>query len=299
MNVLSLFDGISCLQLALKRANIPVEHYYASEIKKHAIALTMHHFPETVQIGDIKKVHYKDGILYYGDNDFVEVGKIDLMAGGSPCQDFSLLNVSYYHEYGLDGTKSGLFYEYLRLLKEVQPTYWLLENVKMRTDSKTALDSYLGVEGVLINSRDFSYQNRPRFYWTNIPILPYEPKNISFQDYKDTDPDYCWQFKLKHTKLTDRMWSDGQGKNNHQSCSNVTHADKVNCLLVKQYRCPNSGLVECEDFCRLLTRHEIEQAQTLPPGYTDILSWNQMQDVCGDGWTVDVIAHILSGISIK
>ena len=297
MKVLSLFDGMSCGQIALERAGIKVEQYYASEIKKHAIQLTQKHYPNTIQLGDVTKVSYKDGVLYTENGEF-EVGKIDLIIGGSPCQNFSQARLCMYEIDGLKGDKSKLFYEFLRILKEVKPKYFLLENVKMKKESYEQLNEYLGVKGVLINSELVSFQKRPRIYWTNIPnvTIP-EDKHINFQDYKDTDYEYCKQFKVKRTPSRERMWNNGQGRiNGLGSCDNVTNSEKVYCLTRKQDRCPNSGLIEFDDFCRYLTRREIELAQTLPIGYTDGLSYNQMQDLCGDGWTVDVIAHILKGL---
>ena len=295
MNVLSLFDGISCGQVALNRAGIKIDNYYASEIKKHAIGVTQKHFPNTIQIGDVTKVKYKDGILYT-ENGVFKVGKINLLIGGSPCQNFSVARACMYEIDGLKGDKSKLFYEYLRILKEVNPDYFLLENVKMKKESYEELNSYLGVKGILINSELVSFQKRPRIYWSNIPNITIpEDKHINFQDYKDTDHDYCNQFKVKRTPSREKMWNNGQGRNSTlKSCANVTNSDKVYCLTRKQDRCPNSGLIEFDDFCRYLTRREIELAQTLPIGYTDGLSYNQMQDVCGDGWTVDIIAHIFS-----
>ena len=295
MNVLSLFDGISCGQVALDRAGIKIDNYYASEIKKHAIRVTQKHFPNTIQIGDVTKVKYKDGILYT-ENGVFKVGKINLLIGGSPCQNFSVARACMYEIDGLKGDKSKLFYEYLRILKEINPDYFLLENVKMKKESYEELNSYLGVKGISINSELVSFQKRPRVYWSNIPNITIpEDKHINFQDYKDTDHDYCNQFKVKRTPSREKMWNNGQGRNSTlKSCANVTNSNKVYCLTRKQDRCPNSGLIEFDDFCRYLTRREIELAQTLPIGYTDSLSYNQMQDVCGDGWTVDIIAHIFS-----
>lgn len=305
--VLSLFDGMSCGRLALNKANIKVKTYIASEIKKNAIKLTQHHFPDTIQIGDVTKVSYKNGILYY-ENGQIET-KIDMVIGGSPCQDFSAAKWSNFNyvedgKYGLQGDKSSLFYQYLRILKEVNPKYYLLENVKMKKESKIELDNFMGVEGIPINSNLVSYQNRPRIYWTNIPdVTAPEDRNVNFQDYKETDPSICKQYKLNVNKTSLGMWNNGEGRkakfkgdNTSKYCENVTHSNKIACVTTKQYRSPNAGVVQCEDFARLLTRKELELAQTLPEGYTDILSYNQMQDVVGDGWTVDVIAHIFSFI---
>lgn len=296
MKVLSLFDGMSCGQIALERVGIKVDEYYASEIKKTAIKVTQHNYPSTIQLGDVTKLSYKNGILY-SENGNYNVGKIDLLIGGSPCQNFSIANL--FDRGGLEGVKSKLFYEYLRLLKEVEPTYFLLENVKMNKDSYKQLNEYLGVKGIEINSKLVSYQNRPRIYWTNIPnVTVPEDRNINFQDYKDTDVEYCRQFKMNKTPSRIRMWNDGLGKKTRQNCGNVTNSEKIFCLTRKQDRCPNSGLVEFEDFCRYLTRRELEIAQTVPVGYTDCVSYNQAQDLLGDGWTVDVIAHIFKELNI-
>ena len=297
MNVLSLFDGMSCGQIALERAGVKVNQYYASEIKVHAIKVTKEHYPNTIHIGDVTKVSYEDGVLYTENGEF-KVGTIDLLIGGSPCQNFSMARASMYEIDGLKGEKSKLFYEYLRLLKEIKPKYFLLENVKMKKESYNQLNKYLGVEGIPINSNLVSYQNRPRIYWTNIPnVLPPTDKKINFQDYKDTDYDYCRQFKVNRTPSRERMWNNGKGKGSTLgSCPNITNAEKIYCITRKQDRCPNSGLIEFDDFCRYLTRREIELGQTLPIGYTDSLSYGQMQDLCGDGWTVDVIAHIFKNL---
>ena len=129
---------------------------------------------------------------------------------------------------------------------------------------------------------------------TNINILPYEVKNINFQDYKDTDHEYCKKFKVNKTMSRLKMWNNGNGTNNIKTgCANVSNLEKIFCVTRFHDRCPNSGLIEFEDFCRFLTRRELELAQTVPVGYTYCLSYNQAQDVLGDGWTVDVIVHIL------
>ena len=213
------------------------------------------------------------------------------------CQNFSSARASMHKIDGLEGDKSKLFYEYLRILKEINPKYFLLENVKMKKESEEQLNEYMGVKGIHINSNLVSYQNRPRIYWTNIPnvTIP-EDKNINFQDYKETDIDECRKYLLKKTPSRIRMWNNGVGGKGQTTCSNITNSKKIFCITRKQDRCPNSGLIECDDFARFLTRRELELGQTLPIGYTDILTYNQMQDLCGDGWTVDVIVHILKNI---
>lgn len=300
MNVLSLFDGMSCGRIALDRAGIRVDNYFASEINKNAIKVSNANWGDIVQIGDATKVSYKEGVLYTDKGSFRV--KIDLLIGGSPCQDFSAaraLGSNGETPKGLDGTKSGLFYHYLRILNEIKEwdpdVKWLLENVKMKKGSKEQLDTYLGVEGVYINSELVSFQKRPRYYWTNIPFDVPEDRGVSFQSFKEEGM-HLSKYKLNQTPSRERMWSDGVGGNSYRSCANVTHSDKVYCLTTKQDRCPNSGLIEFEDFCRFLSQRELEQAQTVPVGYTDSLSYNQACEVLGNGWTVDVICHILEGL---
>lgn len=237
------------------------------------------------------------GILYTESNKY-NIGKIDILIGGSPCQDFSILNAMAQcnkEKLGLGGDKSKLFYEYLRLKEEINPTYFLLENVKMNKESENQLNEYMKVNGLHINSKLVSYQSRPRIYWTNIEgvVLP-EDRNISFQDYKDTDFEYCSKFKMNPTKSRVKMWNDGKGRISMGSCSNITLSDKIGCVTRKQDRCPNSGLIKFDGFGRYLTTRELEIAQTVPIGYTSCVSKNQSQDLLGDGWTVDVIAHIFS-----
>lgn len=318
MIVLSLFDGISCGQIAFERLGITFDgvkdKYISSEIKKIAIETTQLHYPNTIQVGDVTKLHWDEEThALYSDWDFhhnkcygeeptkILEEKPDIIIGGSPCQNFSTLRVTSGNGNvidGLKGDKSVLFYEYLRLLKEIQPKYFLLENIRMRKDSKEELDNYLGVDGIMIDSKLVSYQTRARYYWTNIPnVTPPKDKHISYRDYVDTDVYRCNEAIPNKTPSRIRMWSNGESPiNTMTKCANLINADKVGCISRKQDRCPNSGMMPYKGWCRFLTRREQEQAQTLPIGYCDHLSYNQTCDVIGDGWTVDVIKHILSFI---
>lgn len=294
LTVLSLFDGISCGKIALHRAGIPVGSYFASEIKPIAIKCSQENNPDIIHIGDIKKVHFWRGTLYT-ENEHYCLGKIDLVIGGSPCQNLSVARTLNKKEIdGLNGEQSSLFYEYDRILQEVKPRYFLLENVRITTAADLEeINRRLQVEPIRINSKLVSYQQRERLYWTNIPNVK-EPadKGISFQDYKDTDESYCDQFIVPRTASREIMWGGGiSGK-----CKNVTYSDKINCLTLKQDRWANSGLVEYKGFCRYLTTRELERAQTLPVGYTRMLTKTQAENVLGDCWTVDVISHIFRGI---
>lgn len=166
LNVLSLFDGMSCGQIALERAGIKYDKYFASEIDKHAIKVTQHNYPDTIQIGDVTKVKGTD------------LPKIDLLIGGSPCQGFSFAG----KQLNFDDPRSKLFFEYVRLLHECKPKYFLLENVKMKKEYQDVITEHLGrylypedeweiieFNCVEINSSLLSAQNRKRIYWTNIP----------------------------------------------------------------------------------------------------------------------------------
>ncbi len=164
MNVLSLFDGMSCGRIALERAGIEVGKYFASEIDKHAIQVAKQNYPDTIHLGDVQDIMYPeslDGI------------KIDLIMGGSPCQGFSYAG----KRLNFDDPRSKLFFEYARLAKECNPKYFLLENVKMKQESQDVISEILGVNPILINSDLFVQQNRERLYWTNIPLesLPERP----------------------------------------------------------------------------------------------------------------------------
>lgn len=298
MKVLSLFDGISCGQIALERARIKVDEYYASEIKPKAIEITQEHYPKTIQIGDVCKVSYKNGVLYTEKGQF-KVGKIDLVIGGSPCQDFSCLKTMRWGgNKGYNGEKSKLFWEYLRILREVNPKYFLLENVKMKKEYMVNISNILGYAPNRINSSLVSFQTRDRLYWTNINngVIPLPiDKNISLQDNFDTDIVNLNEAKMNYTPSRIRMWNGGNGEK-LGACKNITKSEKCRCISRKQDRCPNSGLIAYEGFARYLTRTEIEKAQTLPKDYLKNCSYNQVCDLAGDGWTVDIIAHIFSFI---
>lgn len=153
VNVLSLFDGMSCGQIALDQLGIPVGKYYAAEIDEYAITVTKKNYPNTIHLGDVTKV------------DGTKLDKIDLLIGGSPCQGFSFAG----KQLNFNDPRSALFFEYVRLLKECKPKYFMLENVRMKQEFQDIISSYLGVEPVMINSSLLSAQNRVRLYWTNIP----------------------------------------------------------------------------------------------------------------------------------
>lgn len=284
INVLSLFDGISVAQLALKQLNIPINNYYASEIDKRTIQVTQHHFPNTIQLGDIREI---DGYT---------LPNIDLVIGGSPCVDLSSLRKD---RQGLDGEKSGLLFEAIRLLNEIQPKYFLFENVgSMSKEDHNRFDELLGVEGISINSNLVSAQNRHRIYWTNIPgvTIP-KDRNILLKDiiedgYVDRDKSNCVLTKnVPHTR-------NGLTRYLTKSIGNVAYYEKYYASWSKErkYR----FLLALEDFgsrrlFRLLSVGELERLQTLPEGYVgDVLKKTPAAKAIGNSFTVEVIKHILS-----
>ena len=264
-NVLSLFDGMSCGQIALNRTGVSYGDYYASEIDKYAIQVTQKNYPNTKQIGSITEVSGSD------------LPKIDLLFGGSPCQSFS----SAGNGKGFDG-KSGLFWEYIRLLNEVKPKYFLLENVVMKKEWEDVISEVLGVKPIKINSKLVSAQNRPRLYWTNIPDVEQpKDKNIKLIDILensifDKEP---YEEKYRSNKAL-----------NYKS-------DKFNTLRANAgSKTRGIGICNDEGWWRKLTPMECEHLQTVPVNYTDCVSDSQRYKMLGNGWTIDVISHIFSYI---
>ena len=282
ITVLSLFDGMSCGQLALKKAGIKVKAYYASEIKKHGIQVTQHNFPDTIQLGDVRNIKACD------------LPKIDLLIGGSPCQDFSSANKE---RKGLEGEKSGLFYEYLRLLKECKPTYFLLENVAMDDFSYSTISHLLGTFPVDINSSLVSAQLRQRSYWTNIgpeyidlfgmrySAIP-QPKDCNISFHSILENGYTDRLKARCVLESESRPLVSKDKLYRR----YTELGFINIVF-------DNDRYEYNENIRILTQTELERLQTVPNGYTSILSRNDAACLLGDGWTVDVIAHIFSFMS--
>jgi DNA (cytosine-5)-methyltransferase 3A len=293
MNVLSLFDGMSCGQLALNRAGIKYDNYFASEIDKYAIKVTQCNYPNTIQLGNI--------VDLMAD----ELPEIDLLIGGSPCQGLSVGNIN---RKLLDDDRSKLFYEYVRLLKECKPKYFLLENVEMDKTSETEFTKLLGVEPVKINSSLFSAQRRVRLYWTNIPInTDIKDKGILFKDIIDTDiNDFILsdilqsRFKLNHEDNGKRLvigTTALEGKIGQRDRVYGIN-NKIPTLTATDYKQPKQVYVN--GILRKLTLRESEQLQTVPIGYTDCgASKTQRYKMLGNGWTVDVIAHLFKNINAR
>lgn len=406
ITVLSLFDGMSCGQLALQKLGIKVKQYYAAEIDKHAIQVTQHNFPNTIQLGDVTKVFAKD------------LPRIDLLIGGSPCQGFSFAG----KQLAFDDPRSKLFFEFVRLKNECNPTYFMLENVKMKKEFEIIISKYMGVAPIEINSALLSAQNRVRLYWTNIANEAYglfgdmqcmipqpKDKGILLRDILESDvPDKYYLSEKMLQYFSNRAANFNQGKVNVReeegkascltssmaSCDisdnfikvdtnlrKAVNQDKANCftaggnsgrlhsdmtlIVASRGRNPENpksresglnteqmleprydGKTNCltsvqkdnlvmlnerqkanhknEDEkantflstswkgsqangmtlvgttkIRRLTPTECERLQTVPDGYTSIVSDTQRYRMLGNGWTVDVIAHIFSFMALQ
>tara|TARA_X000001382_G_scaffold108473_1_gene84346 strand:+ start:1247 stop:2182 length:936 start_codon:yes stop_codon:yes gene_type:complete len=303
INVLSLFDGMSCGQIALEKAGIQVDKYYAAEIDKYAIKVAKANYPDMIHLGDVREVKADS------------LPQIDLLIGGSPCQGFSFAG----KQLNFDDPRSKLFWEYVRLLKDLKPKYFLLENVKMKKESMDVITEALGVEPIFINSNLVSAQNRQRYYWTNIPMdkLP-DDKGIVLADiledgHVDRDKSHCIDanyfkggnlksyFEKHRRQLVfsdDGMCHVGDADlKGHDYNRRVYHPDGKGPSLCassggnlepKTYIKPNSW--------RKLTPLECERLQTVPEGYTAHVSNTQRYKMLGNGWTVDVIKHIFEGV---
>jgi len=383
MNVLSLFDGMSCGQIALNRLGIKYKNYYASEIDKYAIQVAQANYPDTIQLGSIEFITKE----IFGEN------KIDLIIGGSPCQGFSLAG----KQLNFKDPRSLLFFEFVRLIKELKPKYFMLENVKMKKDYENIITEYMEVEPIEINSALVSAQNRKRLYWTNIPnIIQPNDKGILLKDILEdinevkgtiTPKEYNPEALCHHAGDADninghesikRVYADSGKSPTLNSCSGGNREPKVLCgalrgrsfdkdgnktnwkdgehkqvlevredgktnsltsvtkdnLVVKNESMNSKGkaysltasqgncvawnsierkqrtmvpVCETDDtdpniyngvYYRKLTPVECERLQTVPDNYTDHVSKTQRYKMLGNGWTVDVICHILKNLTL-
>lgn len=315
INVLSLCDGISCAMVALQRCGIPVGQYFASEIKEHAIACSERNYPSITHIGDVNAVSYNDGVLNSS------VGKFnvsfDLICFGSPCQSFSIAMPAK-NRIGLeDKNKSGLFLECKRILDEVSPRYFFVENVaSMRDSDKRVISDLLGVEPVRVNSSKYSGAYRDRLYWTNIPCdadAISSGSNVSLCDtFQDVVEDGWYTPRAKA-----RAMMAGNGEDtysgpvklfrrvNEKHFGNLLYKDeaayKSLCELYDEIKhgmdVDDAITREFMNNQRILTTRERERLMTLPTGYTDGMSYANARNVIGDGWTIDVIVEFFKGMT--
>ena len=377
MNVLSLFDGMSCGRLALERAGFPITNYFASEIDKYAIQVAKANFPDTVHLGDVTELQTHDGRLFVHDEQWQTLNKgaykrkIDLLIGGSPCQGFSFAG----KQLNFDDPRSKLFFEFVRLLKALKPKYFLLENVNMKKEYQDVISDLLGCKPVDINSNRVSAQNRRRLYWTNIPVrsMP-ENKHIYLKDiledgFTDREKSHCIDanyfkggnlksyfeknrrqliFDFDDPTATGLQLAGEADLKGHGYNRRVYHPDgKAPSLCAasggnlepkifagsfrgryrengirQDHKMPVAGLAEQELEIRedgktnslttvqkdnvavhveelkwrKLTPIECERLQTVPDNYTNHVSNTQRYRMLGNGWTVDVICHLLEGM---
>ena len=337
ITVLSLFDGMSCWRLALERAWIPVASYYASEIDKYAIKVSESNRSDVIQVGDVREIRVKSdikakGIVRRPDGDtniYVGDTGLDLLIGGSPCQWFSSAGKGL----NFSDPRSKLFFEFVRILNEAKPRFFILENVKMKKEWQNIISEHLfGVQPVEIDSALVSAQRRKRLYrvwkrnedWSYSQVAIKQPKDkgILLKDIleQEVDPkfylsDKAIELMIKYLKpdyeitgksntLTTEL-AHTIGKNmspklvaetgvalynrDHWRFRGSLHGDKSPTI-----RCQVNGNVLCltRDFLRRLTPIECERLQTLPDDYTAGVSNSQRYKMLGNGWTVDVIAHI-------
>lgn len=291
MKVLSLFDGISCGQIALERAGIEVDEYYASEIEKHAIKVTQSNYPRTKQLGNV--INYKDW----------ELPEIDLLIGGSPCQGFSTIGKGL----NFEDPRSILLFKFVEVLKKTKPKYFLLENVMMKKENQDIISDLLGVEPIKINSSLVSAQNRERLYWTNMPVDEcIEDKGIIIQDIlqENIEEEFFIKNRKRSIDFVLRKYDDFYKKNgytpkmfNPYNCREIF--DKSPTLTAEGSRISVSSSVlikEENGDIRSLTPLEWERLQNIPENYTSCVENNHRYNCLGNAWTVNIISHIFKGL---
>lgn len=337
INVLSLFDGMSCGQIALNRSGFKVENYFASEIDKHGIKVCQENFPETKQLGDVSLI------------DLDSLPKIDLLIGGSPCQGFSFAG----KQLNFNDPRSALFFEFVKIykfLKNKNPEIkFILENVVMKKDYQKVITEQMGVEPIMINSSLVSAQNRKRLYWSNIKEInqpkdrkilmndilleKYDSKYLMKENWgKWWDKNSQFQIKKKYSAVNTekaicmvaRQYSNWNGNFIFlNDCVLVKEATKLGFTKIEEGNCVDLTFLKSKtrrgrsmkeksncmtaskfDFYqykkglfRRLTPVECERLQTVPDEYTSSVSDNQRYKMLGNGWTVDVICHILENIN--
>jgi site-specific DNA-cytosine methylase len=319
MNVLSLFNGMGCIWIALDRLGIKVDKRYVSETDRYANIVNDANYRDTIHLGDVTKVTTKG------------LAPIDLIVGGSPCQGFSFAG----KQLNFEDPRSKLFFEFVRIMNENPDALFLLENVKMKKEYQDVISRYLGVEPIEINSSRVSAQNRKRLYWTNIPgISQPEDREIYLSDIiesglVDRDKSYCidanyWkgttieqyikkarrQVVFEAAAFTERRTEEakkirreyrekyGRDFSPRRGKEMVLREDgKMNCL-TGTYSLKEHTLLDEKINYRKLTPIECERLQTVPDNYTNFVSNAQRYKMLGNGWTVDVIAHILKNIDL-
>jgi DNA-cytosine methyltransferase len=274
-NILALFDGISCGQVALNRAGVAFDTYYSSEIDAKCVEVTTANYPNTVHLGDVTQWKSWD------------ISDIDLIMGGSPCQGFSFAG----KQLNFNDPRSKLFFTMVDIINHFKPKYFLLENVVMKQSYQDIISQKLGVQPVLINSCDITPQNRRRLYWTNIPGFSAGPTPTNpilstvLLPPSKVDPKYL--ITPAHQKRIDNSEDVKKG---------FTKVDptKAVCMTARQFANWKGTYITTPKGLRKLTPVECERLQTLPDDYTSAVADCHRYRALGNGWTVDVISHIFS-----
>lgn len=317
---------MSCGHIALDKAGIEVNKYFAAEIKDIGIKVTQHNYPDTIQIGDVNKVSYKDGVLHTENGEYKV--NFDLVIFGSPCQSVSRA-MKKDKRIGLeDSIRSGLFYECNRILNEVNPRYFLMENVVMDKESEEIISNMMGVTPIRINSKLITAQMRDRLYWTNIPgvTIP-EEINVTVNDilkdgYYPYEKTRCLMCNDSHGYYNGCNWTPSKrfyrwyykafttmvfpSKEDFDNCVqefNRVVAEHMSKEDIEKGVKPKATAKMFDDYeghifdnARYLWKEERARLQGVPEHYVDILNEKEAADVLGDGWTVSVIAHIFKNI---
>lgn len=312
MKILSLFDGMSCGQIALRYLRQKNYTYFASEVDKHAIKITQKNYPETNQIGDVRKVSYKDGVLYSEKGEW-DIGPVTYLFAGSPCQNLSVTVINNSkHNKGLEGDKSKLFYEFLRILEETKPKYFVYENVgTMKDKDRDVITELLGVPCLHINSSDFGAQDRSRYYWTNIEVDPVEHQEDFTCEDEKFKAKHKWVLKdimLNAEDIADKYWYDDSiiheinledrvcaklDIKGHDILKRVYNPDFKSPTLTAVTGGNHQKKVFQKGRARKLHPIEYERLQGVRDNYTEGVSDTQRWSMLGNGWTVPVIEHIL------
>ena len=267
MNVLSLFDGVSCARVALDRAGIEVNCYLSSEICKHAIKVSEKNYPDIIRVGSVVNLSVE--------------GEIDLLIGGSPCTDLSIAKKD---RKGLEGNQSSLFWEYVRIKKECNPKWFVLENVaSMPKKDKDIITREMGVEPVMFNASLVSAQSRKRLFWTNIPFLLPDDRGILLKDILQGEVEERFYYNGKIGTSQANRVRDFSGKSVALSANGGGAGAKT-------------GLYKTSDRIRKLTPIECERLQGLPDNYTEGVATTNRYKCLGNAFNVDVVSHILAGL---
>lgn len=311
LNVLSLCDGMSCGQITLDKENIKVNKYFSSEIKDIGIKVTKDNFPNTIHIGDLTKITYKNGILHTEIGNFKE--DIDIVIFGSPCQTFSIACKTD-KRIGLeDDMKSGLFLHCNRILKEVNPKFFFMENVaSMKNNDRDFISELMGIAPQKINASLVSPALRNRYYWTNLkPIQEIKDNKIILNNILEdgwSDRDKARSLLVSDSrplttpvKMFHRYYSTGfttlifKSKEHYEKC--VEEYEKISKgkrkLTAKELDDYTGNVF---DGVRYLYQSELEKCQCVPSGYTKCLSRNDAADVLGDGWNIGIIGYFFKAL---